>query len=210
MVDKTKLIKSIIILSVLNIIFSCVDENIYPPIRESSLDEMNYIYDYDGNKYYTVKIGEQEWMIENLRTTHYADGVSVEWLVYDDNGSYKEKYGLLYDFQAVIREYNAFIYDPPSKFQGICPDGWHVPDNEEWQNLVTNLKKYNFKGEILLGGKADSDGFYNLDSKSYYWSSSYEYGGWRNIWEFEKNYSSIRNKVESYDVGWNSVRCVKD
>jgi len=35
------------------------------------------VSDYDGNSYYTKQLGDQWWMINNLRTTHYADGTAL-------------------------------------------------------------------------------------------------------------------------------------
>ena len=78
--------------------------------------------DEDGNIYNTVLIGEQCWMQENLKTTHYANGTSLVdgrgagdigndhttkyWFVYDDDLAYKETYGLLYTWGAIMNGNN--------------------------------------------------------------------------------------------------------
>jgi uncharacterized protein (TIGR02145 family) len=98
------------------------------------------VKDIEGNVYKTVKIGNQEWMAENLRTTKFKTGVAIplvtndtKWtkLVtpaycwYNNNDSLKNLYGGLYNFYAV-------------KTGKLCPAGWHVPSDAEW----TILEKY--------------------------------------------------------------------
>ena len=74
------------------------------------------VQDIDGNIYQTLKIGNQEWMVENLRTTRYADGTEIPqvnnpvswqaanygaWCYYDTASTYKLPYGILYNWYAV-------------------------------------------------------------------------------------------------------------
>jgi len=98
------------------------------------------VSDIDGNVYETIVIGNQEWMAENLRTTHYADGTPItlnesNWGsdstgVYcwynNDKGSYENLYGALYNWYTLINE-------------NVCPDGWHVPSDSEWKILEGNV-----------------------------------------------------------------------
>ena len=103
--------------------------------------------DIDGNKYKLVKIGTQCWMAENLRTTHYADGTEIALSTnvtsgsiayrYCPNGDKSKviEYGYLYNWPAIMhREFSS--NDVPSKVQGICPDGWHMPSLAEWNVLL--------------------------------------------------------------------------
>ena len=103
------------------------------------------VTDYDGNTYNTVLLGEQCWMKENLRTTHYANGVSIPlgtsgnsttaYRYYPDNNSYNVSiYGYLYNWPAVMHG-TASSTNNPSGVQGICPVGWHVPSDAEWTQL---------------------------------------------------------------------------
>lgn len=109
-------------------------------------DESGTVSDIDGNVYPTVVIGSQEWMAENLRTTRYANGDDIatglddnEWITTSD-GAYAifphenvegvnseeqmiEYYGKLYNWYAV---------DDSRK---LCPAGWKVPDNNDWDIL---------------------------------------------------------------------------
>ena len=104
------------------------------------------LMDYDGNIYKTVQIGQQCWMKENLRTTKYADGISIALgsipsttIAYryypDNNSSNVNTYGYLYNWKAVMRNSSSSDANP-SGVQGICPTGWHVPSDEEWKQLT--------------------------------------------------------------------------
>lgn len=115
-----------------------------------------FAVDYDGNIYNTVQIGQQCWMRDNLRTTHYADGVSISagiWngSLYTNNGyryypannvNYVNDYGFLYNWAAVMYGSNSSNANP-SGVQGICPDGWHVPSDAEWTQLVNYVGSQN-------------------------------------------------------------------
>ncbi len=126
--------------------------------------------DYDGNTYGVVKIGEQCWMAENLRTTHYADGTPVlkvtgntEWYNLDtndkaycwynnDSASNAQTYGALYTWAAAMNG-AASSNSNPSGVQGVCPDGWHLPSDAEWDELANYLG-----GDTIAGGKLKETG----------------------------------------------------
>ena len=102
------------------------------------------VTDYDGNLYHTVAIGTQCWFKENVKTTHYADGTAIP-LVSESNISGATRYypngnadnvsvyGYLYNHLAAMRG------NPPADNHGICPEGWHVPSNIDWQTLANYL-----------------------------------------------------------------------
>ena len=82
------------------------------------------VTDFDGNQYSTVLIDKQCWMAENLRSIHHADGSEVkESWAYKDDKSNVQQYGRLYRWSAV------------SNPAGICPEGWHVPSDEDYKVL---------------------------------------------------------------------------
>ena len=108
------------------------------------------VTDIDGNVYKTVKLGNQVWMAENLRTTRYADGTPIPlgteassttaYRYYpDDNSANVSDYGYLYNWAAVMNG-SASSEANPSGVQGICPDGWHVPSDAEWTELTNYVK----------------------------------------------------------------------
>lgn len=126
--------------------------------------EYGSVIDYERNIYTTVKIGDQWWMMENLRSTKYSDGTSIphvfyndEWLMLSDNNNdfaycfYNNdpglNYGALYTYAAVVK---GVPYDGRSHVKGISPDGWHIPSQEEWLELQNYLavNGYNYDGTI--------------------------------------------------------------
>lgn len=104
------------------------------------------VTDYDGNVYQTVQIGNQCWMKENLRTTHYANGASIAlgstastttaYRYYPNNNSSNvSAYGYLYNWKAFMHGASSSTANP-SGIQGVCPTGWHVPSDAEWSQLI--------------------------------------------------------------------------
>lgn len=98
--------------------------------------------DIDGNEYNTVLIGNQCWMKENLRVTSYKNGVSIPnvtsntfwssisygaYAWYENNASWDNIYGAMYNWHAVNDPY------------GLCPSGWHVPEKDDWDNLIYSV-----------------------------------------------------------------------
>ncbi|MCQ2270274.1 MAG: fibrobacter succinogenes major paralogous domain-containing protein [Bacteroidales bacterium] len=91
------------------------------------------VTDYDNNTYNTVKIGNQCWMKENLRTKLGTDGDKG----YPTGaGADSLLYGRLYTWSAMMNS-KASSDAVPSGVQGICPTGWHVPSDTEWTQLTT-------------------------------------------------------------------------
>ena len=115
------------------------------------------VTDHDGNIYSTVKIGNQIWMAENMKTKHYANGDAIPdgtgagviseetdpeyWFVYNNNLNNVSTYGRLYTWHTVTDSRN------------VCPDGWHVPSATEWTQLTDYLG-----GGSVAGGKLKEAG----------------------------------------------------
>jgi uncharacterized protein (TIGR02145 family) len=118
------------------------------------------VTDQNGNTYATIVIGTQEWLAENLRSTTYANGDPIPnvtdntaweqlttgaWAHYQNNSSYENPYGKLYNWYAVA--------DP----RNVCPTGWHVPTVAEWNTLVNYLDPASNDGySDTAGGKMKS------------------------------------------------------
>ena len=113
-------------------------------VAETFVCGTSHVFDYDGNVYNTVQIGAQCWIKENVRATHFADGTPIPiattnsttnaYCCYPNNdASTVPTYGLLYNWPAVMQmDFNS----GESDIQGICPDGWHVPCEQEWYTLL--------------------------------------------------------------------------
>ena len=112
------------------------------------------VTDIDGNTYNSVRIGNQCWMKENLRTTRYANGTNIAlentytysytepYRYVPGSGQSNEEnmdnvpiYGYLYNWPAVMGNSSSSSTNP-SLVQGICPTGWHVPSYAEWAQLI--------------------------------------------------------------------------
>jgi uncharacterized protein (TIGR02145 family) len=101
---------------------------------------------YQGETYKTVVIGTQTWMARNL---NYAvpgskcggDGQQLK----DENTSYCNAYGRLYDWATAMAlpdscNSSSCASQVGAKHQGICPSGWHIPNNGDWDKLVNYVE----------------------------------------------------------------------
>lgn len=194
--------------------------------------------DIDGNEYDIVKIGTQFWMKQNLNTTRYRNGDSIQyitnsfawsilntgaWCWYNnDSATYAATYGKLYNWYAV--------YDA----RGLSPAGWHVPIEAEWATISTV-----FGGDVVAGGAMKETGLTHWTSPNTGATNSSGFtalpGGFRNdvgqfflvgnggYWWSSHTPGEARpwNRVLLYDNavstnalvtnGWGfSVRCLKD
>lgn len=190
------------------------DENMAEPSSlnaGSEYDELtNTLKDLrDGRIYKTVMIGLQVWMAENL---NYE---MIDSYCYKDTMGYCNLYGRLYTWFAATT---------------ACPSGWHLPNNAEWETLVTAAGGVSFAGKKLKSeymwrsgagsnavlfsarpaGLRSSDGFYHsIEEEACFWSSI----------EIDGEYAYIMhlNNIEAVNLQDNtskynglSVRCIKD
>jgi uncharacterized protein (TIGR02145 family) len=163
----------------------------------------------NGKTYQTVKIGNQVWMAENLNYPT-ANG---SWC-YNNQNSNCVKYGRLYNWQTALK---------------VCPQGWHLPSDTEWQQLIdfagnnsaVKLKAksgwnnngngtddYGFSA-LPGGGLQDYGKFYDLGKDGEWWSSTHAIPGYswgRLMSHFVSDV--IRGTA---DKNWGqSVRCLKN
>jgi len=95
------------------------------------------VEDTDGNCYETIQIGEQLWMAENLKVTHYNNGEEISYPSDEDFGSYDEGQYSVYDNDPSNADIYGNLYNwaVVGDDRGVCPDGWHVPSDEEIMEL---------------------------------------------------------------------------
>ncbi len=114
------------------------------------------VFDYDGNYYNTVQIGDQCWMKENLNTTRDAGGNDISRLCFNNNFENCDLYGGLYTW-ATMMNGSAGSNTNPSDVQGICSNGWHLPSDAEWTELTDYLiNTYNDITANNVGNKLQS------------------------------------------------------
>lgn len=187
------------------------------------------IIDIDGNLYHSVMIGDLCWMAENLKTTHYKDGSPIPQFLggdlsldgycwYGFDPANQDTYGALYMMETV-------------KSGNLCPEGWHIPDNNEWGYLTDVLGGLSEAGgklkeegtthwaapntgatnesgfKALPGGYLDHWNFEGLGHQATFWSTSKCGGtsdcGWSVIADGIGIFWGDRNPSVGY-----SVRCV--
>ncbi|MCF6365308.1 MAG: fibrobacter succinogenes major paralogous domain-containing protein [Bacteroidales bacterium] len=199
--------------------------------------KLGIMKDIEGNLYKTISIGEQVWMLENLRVESYRNGDPIpniknnnEWQStmkgaycnYNNNSKYSSQYGNLYNWYAINDK------------RHIAPAGWHVPNDNDWQKLIDylggediaggRLKERGFKHwdkpnmdafdsfgfKALPGGIRYATGkFYNLGSGGYWWSSTEKDDGFGIVYHVYYFYSNIYRYNLYKELGV-SVRCIKD
>jgi uncharacterized protein (TIGR02145 family) len=194
------------------------------------------VKDIDGNSYHTTTIGKQVWMVENLKVIHYRNGVEIpnvgdhmKWSFletgaycdYDNSPLSNDVYGRLYNFYTIENK-------------KLCPDGWHVPSDDEWTALSTYLGKNDSIGAKLKatgtyywsgtnseatnesgftalpgGNRASNGAFAYIGGCGYWWSSTHfnKEDGWGRylFWNTNKLYRSNSSVGSAF-----SVRCLKN
>lgn len=195
------------------------------------------VRDVEGNLYKTIQIGSQEWMAENLRTSTYSNGDTLTqiinnstwlndssgaWCYYNNEERNNVPYGKLYNWRVAINPKN------------ICPNGWHMPSETEWNTLVNFLG-----GDAIAGAKlkskslqhwespnaqaTNSSGFSALASGLRFIEGDFfgllNYAGWWSKQSLDEtsalklnvNYLSGSSFFDGYNKGYGfSIRCLKD
>ena len=107
-----------------------------------------------------MQIGTQCWMASNLDygiqvpgNGHQRDNCTIEKYCYNDNPGNCTTMGGLYQWDELMH------YDNITSFQGLCPPGWHVPSETEW-NTLFNV----FLGSGFAGSPLKSTGYSGFDA----------------------------------------------
>lgn len=186
-----------------------------PSCPSSFTDERN------DKTYKAVQVGVQCWMAENLDYGEIltggqaTDNNTTEKFCYQDNENNCDEYGGLYQWDELMQ------YTQVEEVGGICPDGWHVPSENEWHYLVDylggnfaagkRLKEGGSSGfEALLAGTRNTSSSYeDLNLNGYYWASTQLDSDDALQIQFKNDrdgvYYSYKDKGRA-----SSVRCVKN
>jgi uncharacterized protein (TIGR02145 family) len=191
---------------------------------------------YEGKTYKTVQIGTQTWFAENLNIDIIVSSNTEGRKCYDNDPNNCTKYGRLYDWSTAMgldpscnSNYCEELIQP--KHQGICPSGWHIPSDDDWNVLMnyvggsstagTKLKAtsgWNSNGNgtdqygfsALPGGYGGSDGyFYYAGYNGFWWSASEDNSNYA-----YSRYMNYNNEGAHWDISNKSllfsVRCLQD
>lgn len=192
----------------------------------------------DKQIYRVVTIGEQIWMAENLNyktENSYCYGETAS----DPKTENCTKYGRLYLWSAAVGRSEEDCGEGKTcglsgKVRGVCPEGWHLPDISEWNNLFAAMGEQNTAGKMLksqtgwkdddgtsgngtdaygfsafpAGGRYGNGNFYDVGGLAYFWSAS---EGGNSAYGMALYYRSEAVFFDKYDKYFAfSVRCVKD
>ena len=174
----------------------------------------------DGQAYPTVQLGNKCWMAKNLNVGTFIYGVGnqennyiIEKYCYSNITSNCTQFGGMYQWREMMN------YDTIEGSQGICPEGWHLPTDGDWDTIIalypgtagTALQAGGASGfNALLGGWVyNCSKFRQMNYQGYYWSSGSYWGlyGWARMFTLFTN--SISHLYKSKDDGM-YVRCIKD
>ena len=206
---------------------------------EDCLAHNDKIYNYDtftdardGETYRTIQIGDQVWMAENLRFK--ADRSFAP----DNEESNVKKFGRLYTWTSALDIPPEFSEQSPAKnlemynkmkdknYKGIAPEGWHIPSNKEWEELLKHLGEQSNGSELRsacfwqnpgydsfgffalpAGYRFDNGSFCHFGRRARFWSKD-EYGK-SNAFRLGLTDNSV--DIEGvYRSDAVSIRCVKN
>jgi len=196
----------------------------------------------DNQVYKTVTIGSQIWMAQNLNYD-YNEGTAKSYC-FDNSADSCAKYGRLYLWSAAMD--SAAVFSTAGKgcgydairgcrsggtVRGVCPEGWHLPNDDEWNTLVSTVggistagtKLKSTSGWYSSGSGTDSYGFGVLPAgtrycsgifssagyDAYFWSSTEYSSSYAYYWDFYYYYEYVTRDDYDKIYGY-SVRCLRD
>ena len=176
----------------------------------------------DNTQYYTIQIGNQTWMAQNLK--YAGQEVSLGDMTTSETDPYyyyvngeesnTDEYGYLYNWAAAMNGASGSD-ENPSGIQGICPEGWHLPSDAEWTQLTNYLGGTENAGAMIAGQEAaegqywqvgtltrstnfGKSGFNALPAGSYTGTNYSSFGTGSSFWSATENTS-----IYAYDRSFN-------
>jgi len=153
-------------LILLTILFSqCAEEN-----NETILEDTvsTTVIDVDGNVYETVTIGNQTWMLENLKTTTFNDGTPITEYANGDHWNKENRTFPFFQWASTSDLNNAVDKELPEDYYGamynhaaiesgkLAPEGWRIPTEQDWVQLRNFLASNGHQGSEGLALKSSS------------------------------------------------------
>ncbi|MDT0557473.1 FISUMP domain-containing protein [Ichthyenterobacterium sp. W332] len=132
-----------------------------PPIQET-------VTDADGNVYNTITIGNQTWMLENLKTTKYNDGSPItEWVFGESWGSLNNQQDFyqwagtddlsnIHDEELPFDYYGAMYNHFALESGKLAPQGWRIPSKQDFMELENYLAENGFAGNVAQALKSET------------------------------------------------------
>ncbi len=200
----------------------------------------------DNQTYRTVQIGEQTWMAENLNYAYTLGTANLDSssFCYDNDPTNCETYGRLYTWSAAMDSAAVFsaggkdcgygvTCSASGKVRGVCPEGWHLPDTTEWNELASYVASKTSDGVgyalksttgwnngsengsdafgfgLLPAGMGAQGGsnFGGVFESTYFWSSTEKDTERSNVTTL---YNELDFSYASRKLSVLSIRCVKD
>lgn len=204
-----------------------------PPDVDEIYDSTSIYDNRDDNRYKTVVVGEDTWMAENLRFA--APGSYC----YEDKDIRCKSYGRLYPWHVAMRLPEDYVDESRTgmimeEHQGICPDGWHIPTNNEWIALgqkALNMRRGGIGSALkskegwarggapisavsgfaaLPSGSRFAEGEYaELGTSAYFWAAQGGDGMGAVYWNIINSKDDFTS-MEDFDKFSFSLRCVKN
>ncbi len=145
--------------------------------------------DQDGNIFKTAYVGSQRWMAQDLNVTHFSNGDPIQGILYREPEKWIASKDAAYTIMISGSYYKVYNWHTIADNRNVCPSGWHVPSEAEWDILVDFLG-----GTEIAGGKLKA--IKDERSNNYLWNNPNK----NDINEF--NFSSEPN---DYRDGWGEV-----
>jgi uncharacterized protein (TIGR02145 family) len=196
-------IESHSISDIVNVNFSSVNQHSCGTINVHNPDKIyGTLTDIDGNNYKTIEIGSYMWMAENLKVSHFSNGDIIPLVISSTQWNSETPAACWYNNDSATFEcpygklYNSFVI---ADVRNVCPDGWHVPNDNEWSYL--NFFLGNDAGNKL---KSTNTEFWNESNSTITNSSGFSAlpGGYRRGQSF-----TTFDSLGVMGVFWNSSFC---
>jgi uncharacterized protein (TIGR02145 family) len=162
----------------------------------------------DGTSYGTKSINGKCWLKENMNigiivnsNTDLLDNDTIEKYCYENNESNCDAYGGLYTWYEMM-QYAVSDGGGTGSTQGICPEGWHLPTEYEWDNLVSA-----YGGDAVAGGPLKETGTSHWSSPN---SGATNSSGFTGLPGGNKNTGTTFSGINDFGYYWTSTQYSSD